>query len=602
VAAVTGIHPDTERSWLRRALPLMRPHRRRFAVALSAGLGSLLLSLQLPKVLNDAVDQVLVAGRGSLSPHVVRALLLALGTAVLSFVARQQLMRLAYELEQDLRSLVYEHVTGLGADFFDRYPSGQLISRASSDVRAVQLFLAFAPFVLVQCAGALVAVWFMVAIDVPLAVLSLAVLPLIGLCATGMQRALLPASWLVQNRLAEVATVVDESTGGARVVKAFGAEGRQVAALAQASRALRWAYVADADLRARWTPLLQGLPQLGMVALLVVGGHRVLSGAVEVGAILAFATYSYLLQAPFQMIGSLVVLGQRAAASAGRVFEVLDERPSVTDSHHAPSLTVTEGQVVFDGVRFGYPGRGPVLSGFSLRLRRGETVALVGRTGSGKSTVGRLLTRDYDVDAGSITIDGQDIRTVSRSSLRAAVSVAMEEPFLFSGSVRDNIAYGAPDATEADVEAAARTACAHDFIAALAEGYDTVVGERGYSLSGGQRQRIALARAALVDAPVLVLDDATSALDVEVEDAVHRALTSRLTGRTTLVVAHRLSTIRSADRVVVLEGGRAVAEGRHDELIARSGVYRDVLAQAHAHEEPAEEVLPAEPALPELSL
>lgn len=601
----SGIHPDPTRSWLRRALPLVRPHVWRLTAALTASLASLLLSYRFPQVLNSAVDDVLVAGKGPLAPYVREALLLVLGTAVLSLIARQQLMRLAYELEADLRTLVYEHVSTMDAQFFDRHQSGQLISRASSDVRAVQLFLAFGPFVLVQCAGALAAAGFMVAIDLPLALVSLSVLPLVGVCTVRMQRVLLPASWLVQSSLADVATVVDESIGGARVVKAFGGEGRQLSALARASRRLRWSYVVDADLRASWAPLVQNLPQLGMVALLLVGGHRVLAGHLEVGGILAFATYSYLLQAPFQMIGSLVMLGQRAAASAARVYELLDERPAVTDSPHARPLAVTDAEVTFNDVRFGYDGQRPVLDGFTLRLRRGETVALVGRTGSGKSTVARLLTRDYDVNRGSISIDGQDVRTLTRGSLRAAVSVAMEEPFLFSGSIRDNIAYGTPDASRADIEAAARAACADGFIASLPLGYDTLVGERGYTLSGGQRQRIALARAALSDAPVLVLDDATSALDVQVEDAVHRALTSTLAGRTTLVVAHRLSTIRAADRVVVLEGGKVLAEGRHEDLLARSGVYRDVLVQAHEHEslgEPPEAPAQDMPDLPELGL
>jgi ATP-binding cassette subfamily B protein len=591
---MTGIHPDPGRSWLRRALPLVRPHAGRLAAALSAALGSMLLSFQFPRVLNEAVNEVLVAHRNALTPYVRDGVLLAFGTAALSLVARQQLLRLAYELETDLRSLVYEHVTGLGPALIDRYQSGQLISRASSDVRTLQLYLAFGPFVVVQCAGALVALGFMLTIDVPLALVSVALLPLVGMCTVGMQRALFPASWLVQERLAGVATVVDESIAGVVVVKAYSAEERQLTALARASHRLRWAYVVDADLRARWAPVAQNLSQLSVVAVLLLGGHRVLEGQLEVGAILAFATYSYLLQAPFQMVGTLVMLGQRAAASAGRVYELLDERPLVDDADSAQPLVITDAAVLFEDVSFAYDPRQAVLRGCTFGLRRGETVALVGRTGSGKSTIARLLTRDYDVDSGCISVDGQDIRTVTRASLRAAVSVAMEEPFLFSGRVRDNIAYGIPDASLDQVETAARAACAHEFVAALPEGYDTVVGERGHTLSGGQRQRIALARAALSTAPVLVLDDATSALDVEVEEAVHRALTSTLAGRTTLVVAHRLSTIRAADRVLVLDAGRIVADGTHVELLASSEAYRKVLAHAHAHEETPPSQAPVE--------
>jgi ATP-binding cassette subfamily B protein len=297
------------------------------------------------------------------------------------------------------------------------------------------------------------------------------------------------------------------------------------------------------------------------------------------------------------------MFAQTAAASARRVFALLDEQPTVVDRSGAEALVVSEGEVRFEGVRFGYLPEVPVLNGFDLTLRRGETVALVGRTGSGKSTVSRLLTRAYDVDSGRITVDGSDIRDVTQTSLRSAVSVAMEEPFLFSSTIHDNIAYGAPESTRAQVEQAARTAGAHDFVSALPQGYDTVVGERGYTLSGGQRQRVALARALLVEAPVLVLDDATSSLDVEVEAAVHEALSATLPDRTVLVVAHRLSTIGMADRVVVLDACRVVAEGTHAELLERSSAYKEVLAQVAAHQEapPAkDEQLPSTSFTPEL--
>jgi ATP-binding cassette subfamily B protein len=583
------IHPDTSRSWLRRALPLIRRRGWQFAGALGAALGSLLLTFEFPRVLNAAVNEALVAKSTPLLPYVREALVLALASGILAFLARQQLMRLAYDLEADLRELVFDHISAMSSDFYDRYRSGELISRASSDVRAIQLYLAFGPFVVVQCAGALVAFGFMVTIDWVLALVSLGVLPLVAWSAVRLQRTLLPASWIIQSRLAEVATVVDESVSGVRVVKSFGAERRQLAALARTAARLAWAMVRDADLRSRWAPVAQNAAQLGMVLVLVIGSQRVLSGDLQVGAILAFATYAFLVQAPFQMVGALVMLGQRASASAQRVFELLDEAPRVADSPQASQLVITDGEVVFQGVRFGYSPERPVLAGVDLRLRRGEVVALVGRAGSGKTTLTRLLTRDYDVDAGRITIDGQDIRSVTLSSLRRSVAQALEEPFLFSGTIRDNIRYGRPRASDREVEEAARLASAHDFIAALPEGYDTIVGERGYTLSGGQRQRVALAREALMGAPVLILDDATSALDVEVESAVHAALTADPRGRTTLVVAHRLSTIAAADRVVVLDEGRVIAEGSHHELLRTSPVYADVLAHAHPHEAPRDE-------------
>lgn len=585
-----SICPDRSRSWLRRAMPLVLSHKGLFTAALGTALLSLVLSLRLPKVLNDAVDQALVAQREPLSHFVWEAALLAVGTGLTALAARQLLMRVAYLLEYDLRNLVYEHLSRMSAAFYDRQQSGQLISRANSDVRAVQLFLAFAPFVMVQCLGAVVAFGFMLSIDVVLAFATMATLPLVAWAATRMQRALLPVSWLIQSRLAEAATVVDESISGVRVVKSYAAEEREVRTLTRAAHRLRWAYVKDADLRARFAPLVQNASQLGMVVLLLLGGHRVLTGELEVGAMLAFSAYVLLLQPSFQMLGNLVMMAQRAAASAGRVYELLDERPDVTDAPGAPDLVVHDGEVRFDDVGFGYESGRPVLDGFSLLLRRGQTVALVGRTGSGKSTVARLLSREYDVDRGRITIDGKDIRDVTLRSVRAAVGVVMEEPFLFSASIRDNIAYGVPDASPEQVEAAVRAAGAAGFVEALPDGYDTVVGERGYTLSGGQRQRIALARSLLADAPILVLDDATSSLDVEVEAQVHQGLAATLPDRTVLVVAHRLSTISTADHVVVLDEGRVVAQGTHAALLATSQVYNDVLAQVHAHE-PA----PAEP-------
>jgi ATP-binding cassette subfamily B protein len=286
------------------------------------------------------------------------------------------------------------------------------------------------------------------------------------------------------------------------------------------------------------------------------------------------------------MLGMLVMLGQRAAASAGRVYELLDEQPSIVDRPDAAPLEVSAGEVTFDGVRFGYVSGQPVLNGFDLTLRRGETVALVGRTGCGKSTVARLLNRSYDLDGGAIRIDGADLRDVTLTSLRAAVGLVMEEPFLFSSTLRENIAYGVPGASLEQVREAARRAGADEFVSALPDGYDTAVGERGYTLSGGQRQRIALARTLLVGAPVLVLDDATSSLDVEVEAAIHDALTDVLAERTVLVVAHRLSTIALADRVVVMDEGRVVADGTHAELLASSSLYRDVLAHVEEHTPP----------------
>ena len=345
---------------------------------------------------------------------------------------------------------------------------------------------------------------------------------------------------------------------------------------------MQWGYIRDADLRARWTPAMQNLPQVGLALVLLFGGYMVIHGTLQVGAILAFNAYLLMLQAPFMMLGMIIMMGQRAAASADRIYEILDEQATIVDRPGAVDLVECRGDVAFDHVDFSYGGVDgtSVLSGFDLHLRPGETVALVGRTGAGKSTVARLLTRFYDVTGGAVRIDGHDTRDLTLASLRAQVGVVLDEPFLFSVSVRDNIAYGRPDADLTDVEAAARAAGAHDFIVELADGYDTVVGERGYTLSGGQRQRIAIARTLLVNPPILILDDATSAIDVQVEQQIHGALRTLMEGRTTLIIAHRLSTISLSDRVVLLDGGTVVADGTHSELMASTPLYAEVLAQA----------------------
>jgi ATP-binding cassette subfamily B protein len=309
-----------------------------------------------------------------------------------------------------------------------------------------------------------------------------------------------------------------------------------------------------------------------------------IDGQVSVGTLVAFNAYVILLQTPFRMFGFLMIQQQRASASAQRIFEILDEVPEIVDRPGAVALTDAQGDVEFRDVAFRYPrpsGTGPfVLDGFSLHIKPGERVAIVGRTGSGKSTVARLLPRFYDVDEGQVLVDGHDVRDLSVVSLRHHVGMVLDEPFLFSVSLRDNIAYGRPDASFDEVVQAAKAAQAHDFITALPEGYDTVVGERGYTLSGGQRQRIAIARTILVNPRILVLDDATSAIDVTTEEAIHEALETLMTGRTTIVIAHRLSTISLADRVVLLDDGHIVASGTHTELLATEPRYVEVLAHA----------------------
>jgi ATP-binding cassette, subfamily B, bacterial len=394
-----------------------------------------------------------------------------------------------------------------------------------------------------------------------------------------MRNMMFPISWVIQSRLAGVATVVDENVNGVRVVKSFAQEQAELRKLSDAAKKVEWAYIKDADIRGHFTPLVQNLPQMGLSLVLGVGGWLVINGSLNIGELIAFNLYFAMLQAPFMMLGQLVMMGQRAKASAERIFEILDEPTEIVEHADAVDLEVPEGRVSFRHVEFAYGDGSPILSDLSFEIEPGESVALVGETGSGKSTVARLLTRFYDVSGGCVEIDGRDVRDVTLGSLRAAVGVVLDEPFLFSISIRDNIAYGKPDASFENVEAAARAANAHEFIVRLPEGYDTVVGERGYTLSGGQRQRVAIARTLLLNPPVLILDDATSSIDVHVEQEIHAALSTLLEHRTTLVIAHRLSTIALASRVLLLDGGRIVASGTHQQLLASTPLYGEVLAR-----------------------
>ena len=576
------IDPDKSKSWLGRARPILLSHKRTLVTALGLSFVALLLQVQIPNLLNNAVTNSLERHTVPLSHYTWLIFGLALAAGISAYVSRLFLMRTAYSIEFDLRNMLYVHLTRMEFGFYDRVQTGQLISRANSDIRSVQMYLTFGPAILVQCAIAVVAFIYMLAINVPLALVAMSTIPFVFVLSVRMRKAMFPVSWLIQSRLAEVATIVDENINGVRVVKSFVAEPRELKTLAEAADRLKWSYIKDADLRARFTPAVQNLPQIGLALILIFGGLLVIHGQLGVGAILAFSAYLVILQAPFQLLGMLVMLGQRASASAKRIYEVLDEQPTILDSPEALDLVRCEGDVEFDAVDFAYADGPPVLHDFSLHLRPGETVAMVGRTASGKTTVSRLLPRFYDVDAGAVRIDGHDVRELSIASLRSKIGVVLDEPFLFSISIRDNIAYGRPDASLEEVREAARSAGAEEFILQLPDGYDTIVGERGYTLSGGQRQRVAIARTLLVNPPILVLDDATSAVDVQVEQAIHEGLRVLMEGRTTLIVAHRLSTIGLADRVVLVDGGKIVADGTHNELMQSSPQYVEVLAQVDA--------------------
>jgi len=579
------ISRDQSLPWWRRVLPVIASHRGTFITAISLSFVSLIFQVLVPNMLSSDIERTFVRHVSSLHADVISIVIVGLLAGVTGIVSRQFLYNTAYNVEADLRSLIYQHLTWLSFSFYDRVQSGQLISRANSDIRSVQMYSIFAPLIIVQCGIGVVAFGFMLSINWVLALISMVVMPILYVVGIKMRRVMFPISWITQSRLAEVATIVDENVNGVRVVKSFAQEEAEINRLADAAEGVAWAYIKDANIRAVWSPWVQNLPQLGLALVLLCGGWMVLHGDLAYPEILAFGLYLLMLQAPFMMLGQLVMMGQRAKASAGRIFEILDENPEITERPGAFDLIDVDGAIDFDHVDFTYDNGAEILKDFDAHIAAGETVALVGRTGSGKSTVARLMTRFYDVSGGAIAIDGHDLRDLTLTSLRENVGVVLDEPFLFSISIRDNIAYGRPDAPLEEIEAAAKAANADEFIVRLPEGYDTVVGERGYTLSGGQRQRIAIARTLLLNPPILILDDATSAIDVHVESGIYEALRGLLRQRTTIVIAHRVSTIALASRVLLLDEGRVVASGSHEDLLARVPLYSEILAQTTPTEE-----------------
>ncbi len=590
------IDPDQSLGWLRRLRPVVWGHKRSFLTAMAMAVVALLANVAIPAVVGSGIDEIR-AGGDRTSVWVITLLVLALLRAVFTYGYRSRLYKFAYAIEYDLRSLMFRHFASMSHGFYDKVQTGQLVSRANSDIRSVQMLLAFAPFMSMMMMTFALAFGFMLTKDVLLTLVAISTLPFVFLVGVKLRNVMFPLSWVVQGRLAEVATTVEENVTGVRVVKAFAGERRQIDVLAGQARRLRWASVKVNDSRAKYAPIMENLPRLGMALTLLYGGYLAIDGRVTVGTIITFSAYVLLLQAPFRMLGFFMIMSQRAAASAGRIFEILDTPADIVDRPGAVDLEDPAGDVRFDDVRFRYgddtdTDRADVLDHFDLHIEAGETVAVVGGTGSGKSTIARLLLRFYDVNDGAVRIDGHDVRDLTMASIRHHVGMVTDEPFLFSSSIRDNIAYARPDATDEEIVAAAQAANAHEFIVALSEGYDTVVGERGFTLSGGQRQRLAIARTLLADPAVLILDDATSAVDVRVEAEIHEAIERLAQDRTTIVVAHRLSTIALADRVALIEGGRVLALDTHERLLADEPHYREVLASVEAAEDAVSAVVP----------
>jgi len=578
------ISPVHYKSWIRRAWPVIRTHRWTWIVALLGSFIALLSQVQIPRYIGNAITNSLPSTSHtghlkSLSSYAVLIIVAIVIREVANYIGRRTLLTTAYRFEFDLRHLVYEHYMSLSFPFYDRVSVGQLISRANSDVRAVQQYLVIGPTVMVQCAVIVIAFIQMFSLNVQLTLVTAVSLPVTLVVGIIMRKRMYPVSWLIQARLAEVAMLVEENVSGVRVVKSFAAEQNELTTLARSADRLQWGYIKDANIRGTWAPTLENLPRVGLAVILLYGGILVLHHHLGVGTLFTFQAYMLIFQPPFRQLGMVIMNSQRASASAKRIYEVLDQPQEIVNRPGAVDLVECRGDVRFDHVDFSYANEVRVLDDFNLHIRPGETVALVGRTGSGKTTAGRLLNRSYDVSDGRVLIDGRDVRDYTLASLRAQVGFVFDEPFLFSISVRDNIAYGKPNATMEEVVAAAKAADADEFIVRLSEGYDTVVGERGYTLSGGQRQRLAIARTLLINPPVLVLDDATSAIDVQVEQHIHAALRELMENRTTLIIAHRLATIALADWVVLMEAGHVIATGRHQDLLENDPRYAEVLAR-----------------------
>jgi ATP-binding cassette subfamily B protein len=557
-------------------------------LGLALGVGSGLLwtagKIAVPALVRQAIDHGLRSGSTQEPLH--WALMIAAAgalAAVFTGLRRYLAFREGRRAEADLRARLFAHIERLHFGFHDRVQTGELMSRCNADLLQIQNFITLIPLTISNFVIVTSVTVIMLGIQPWLTLLALGSLPFVNVLGRRFSQNLFPTVRGLQEQTAELASVVEESVAGVRVIKGFGAEPVQQQRLAKEAgdvydMAMRAAYV-----RATFLPAIELVPSLGQIFVLAYGGHLVLSGELSIGTLIMFNFYVILLVNPLRMLGQIIAGAERAAASADRTAQVLAVVPAIVDPEAPatlPARSEARGEVRLQGVSFGFGGKGSprVLQDFQLTVPAGQSVALVGETGCGKSTVAKLISRFYDVDAGSVLIDGIDVRDLRLQELRSQVGLVFEDTFLFSESVAANVAFARPDAGQAEIERSARLAGAHDFISALPQGYATQIGERGFSLSGGQRQRIAIARAILSDPRVLILDDATSSVDPEKEHEIRAAMAEVMHGRTTIVIAHRPVTIALADRVVLLAGGRIVAEGKHEELLAHNADYRQVLA------------------------
>jgi len=564
----------------RRLLGFLSPYRSGVIASLLLAAVAMGATVLIPFIVGRTVDDIR-AGGGSLWPLALA--LAGAGMVRLGFTVVRRLIagRVSLGVEFDLRNRMYRHLQSLELEFFDGQQTGQLMSRSTVDLQSVRFFLGYGLIFMMQSLLTIaIAAGVMIVVNPPLAAVALAPVPFAVWAAFRYGRLNRPASQEVQQRIAELTAEAEENVGGVRVVKAFAREQRQVRRFDAAVRRVFDQSMVSTRLRAFYNPFIGLLPQLGLAGVLLIGGRQVIDDPSRLGEFVAFYGYVLMLAGPMRTLGVSLGMAQRAVASGARVFEILDREPRLTAPRGAPGLPPGGGRVRMQGVDFTYDDAGgggqPTLRGIDLDVPAGHTVAVVGATGSGKTTLVMLIPRLYEATAGTVSIDGMDVRDVDVASLRHEIALVSDDAFLFSASLRENIAYARPDAGADQIEAAARRAGLAELIGDLPDGYDTPVGERGLTLSGGQRQRVAIARALLISPRVLILDDATSSVDATTEGHIKDALGEVMEGRTTFVIAHRMSTISLADEVIVLDEGRIVARGAHEELVEESALYREI--------------------------
>jgi ABC-type multidrug transport system fused ATPase/permease subunit len=561
----------------RRLLGFLRPYRRSLIFSLALAWLAMGMTVVIPLLVGTGVDAIKDEQRNRILPLVLA--LLGAGLLRLGLTVGRRLIagKVSLAVEYDLRQRFYEHLQRLELAFFDSQQTGQLMSRATVDLQSIRFFLGYGLIWVTQSAlTILFAAAVMIVLDPVLAILALAPVPFLIATATRYSRRNRPAEQEVQQRVGELTAGAEESVSGIRIVKAFARERHMLGRFRRAVDRVFEQSMFTTRLQAFYTPLMGFLPNIGLAVVLLVGGRQVVNGNLSLGDFTTFYIYLLLLSGPVRWLGMSLSMAQRAVASGNRMFEILDRQPEMTSPPNAPPLPPGGGRVSVDGVTLRYDGAEPALTDIDLEIEPGRTVALVGPTASGKTSLVALLARLYDPSEGRVTIDGADIRDVDLGSLRSEIAFVADDSFLFSDTVAANIAYARADASQEAIEAAALRAQAHGFVSELPDGYDTIVGERGLTLSGGQRQRIAIARALLAEPRVLILDDATSSVDARTEAEIKRGLREAMKGRTTFIVAHRLSTISLADEIVVLDRGRIVDRGTHEELLERCPLYEEI--------------------------